>query len=135
MRYLLDTHIFLWQIENKQELSNYISEEFENYSNQFYLSYLSLCEISLKDKEGKLKLSIPFEELVANITKVYGVKMLPFTLQHAIEHRRLIPHNDHRDPFDHIIISQAISDKLTLISADRKFPYYCSQGLNLLENN
>jgi PIN domain nuclease of toxin-antitoxin system len=135
MKYLLDTHILLWQVEDSNALNYSIKKEFEDYSNHFYVSYISLFEIFIKNREGKLKLSIAFDDLINNLSKEYGVKILPFTLKHVVEHRNLVPHPDHNDPFDHIIISQSIADSFTLISADRKFPFYRSQGLRLLEND
>ncbi|GAB6012152.1 type II toxin-antitoxin system VapC family toxin [Viscerimonas tarda] len=62
----------------------------------------------------------------------YEIK--PLTIEHLTEYARLSPAYGHKDPNDHIIIAQAISDKIPLISSDTKFKHYTSQGLNFIFN-
>jgi PIN domain nuclease of toxin-antitoxin system len=135
MRYLLDTHIFLWYVEQNSELNSNVKDELDNYSNQIYLSIESLREIAIKACEGKIKLRIPFEKIIDDIKAYEYLKLLDIKPEHILTLYNLTVSENYRDPFDHIIISQAISERLVLISADGKFPFYRKQGLILLENN
>jgi PIN domain nuclease of toxin-antitoxin system len=67
--------------------------------------------------------------------KQYGIHLLTLEKNHIIEYFQLTLKPGHGDPFDHMIISQAIASKFTLISADRNFSFYRKQGLLLLEND
>jgi PIN domain nuclease of toxin-antitoxin system len=135
MKYLIDTHILLWIEDDRAELSEYVKGELENYSNSFFISMYSFQEIALKLHIKKLKLQVSLIELMDKTQKDYGIKIIPVEKHHIIEYSRLTIKPDHNDPFDHMIISQAIADKYTLISSDHNFSFYCKQGLSLLENN
>jgi PIN domain nuclease of toxin-antitoxin system len=135
MKYLLDTHIYLWYVEQNSELNCNIKDELDSYSNKIYLSIESLREIAIKAREGKIKLKIPFEKIVYDIETIGYINLMDIKSVHLLTLYNLTISEDHRDPFDHIIISQAISERLVLISADGKFPFYRAQGLTLLENN
>jgi PIN domain nuclease of toxin-antitoxin system len=82
---------------------------------------LSHWEIAIKVNLGKLRLDIAFEDLRKQVT-LNGFELLPFTFEHTVELTNLDLH--HRDPFDRIIICQALVEKLTLISKDGNFGKY-----------
>lgn len=118
MRILLDTHIFLWAINDDQKLSakarSLISKAVETY-----VSSASIWEAAIKIKLGKLEVQI--EELVASITKSRFLE-LPITTTHAAVICNLP--NIHRDPFDRMLIAQAISEPLRLVTADKMLAAY-----------
>jgi PIN domain nuclease of toxin-antitoxin system len=134
MKYLLDTHIFIWYLEGNPRLSAKIQKILFDESNEFYLSTKSIEEMAIKYRDGKLLLPNDFFSVITKIRRKYGIKLLQVTIDHYITLANLVYPSNHKDPFDHIIISQAIADNLILISADGNFPYYRSQSLNLVEN-
>ena len=115
MDYLIDTHIFLWYIEENTNISQAIVAEIKNLENTILISKGSLWEIVIKSSSGKLHLKQSIKELENFILKN------KFTLL-DIEYSHLQALNDlpliHRDPFDRLIISQAIAEDITLISDD-----------------
>lgn len=131
-RYLLDTHIFIWNIYNRDLLSRQLRDELDDYNNKLYLSRMSLVEIAIKNRIGKLDLGEDIKKFVSSIER-FGITILEIDNQHIVTLNQLRCLKNHNDPFDHIIISQAITDRLCLISADGKMPYYEKQGLDLLQ--
>ena len=87
-----------------------------------HLSIVSLWEITLKTSLGKLELAIPLEQIVINFILPSGMEILPIHLPHLWILQTLPFH--HRDPFDRLLISQAKSETLTLVSEDRMFEQY-----------
>ena len=133
-RYLLDTHILIWHVYNQKKLSRQIVDEFEDYNNRLFLSRVSLMEIAIKNRDGKLQLEDDFETILQMIDKHWGIEILNIENRHLITLSKLDYPEAHKDPFDHLLISQAITDKICLISADKKMKYYTTQGLELFEN-
>jgi PIN domain nuclease of toxin-antitoxin system len=91
------------------------------------VSAATLWEIGIKDSLGKLSLPEPFEELFPAQLDTSNILILPILVPHLHEHRKLPFH--HNDPFDRLVIAQAISESMTLVSCDGEFPIY---GVNLL---
>lgn len=112
MRYLLDTHIFLWWVQGERKLSPAIKSRILHAS-EVYISSASIWEITIKIMLNKLDANV--QELV-NAVAESGFLELPITILHTTTLASL-PHI-HRDPFDRILISQAISEPLTLLTAD-----------------
>ena len=121
MEYLLDTHTFLWFINGDEQISQKAKDAITNPDAIKYISIISFWEIAIKLNLGKLKLDLPFEDLRKQVT-LNGFDLLPLTFEHTIELTSLDLH--HRDPFDRIIISQALAENLTLISKDGNFEKY-----------
>jgi PIN domain nuclease of toxin-antitoxin system len=120
---LLDTHAILWLLADDKRAKKRWIDIVENRSNTIYLSIASLWEIAIKSSTGKLKLHVPFADLILqNHIEQRGVILLPITPAHVIEVERLPYH--HRDPFDRLIIAQAIVEGLPVISTDPKFDLY-----------
>ncbi|MFA6401387.1 MAG: type II toxin-antitoxin system VapC family toxin [Salinivirgaceae bacterium] len=124
MRYLLDTHAFLWFIAGSNDLSQNAKSIIINPDNEKYVSIASFWEISIKLKVDKIELDIPFKEL-KNQAKINGFKILPIVFDDT--QRLLTLDLHHRDPFDRIIISQAIKHKMSIITKDPEFKKYTSK--------
>ena len=76
------------------------------------------------------------QDMLISIENDYGIRILPTNLSHVMTYARmrLNTAQDHKDPYDHMIIAHAMTERLTLISSDSRFPYYRRQGLKLVEN-
>ncbi len=133
MRYLLDTHIIIWFLAGNDELDSNIYDIIAFHSN-IYISIVSLQEIAIKARDGGLQLKISFKEFCETIKEKTTIKFLPVTEKHLIVLNSLTTAPGHNDPFDHLIISQAVAEKMQLLSADNKFAFYREQKLDLLEN-
>jgi len=133
MKLLIDTHILIWMIEKPSELSPQTKELIEDYSNTIYVSVESLREIVIKQRTGEIAIKTSFAEF-CKLVKQYAVKVVNTEINHILTFERLLVPANHKDPFDHIIISTAITGKFTLISSDRKFLPYTKQGLNIFLN-
>jgi PIN domain nuclease of toxin-antitoxin system len=112
MRLLLDTHIFLWCVKNDRRLSKIVRSKILQ-ATEVYISSASIWEATMKIKLKKLDADI--EKLVEAIDES-GFLELPITARHAIAVNHLP--DIHRDPFDRILIAQAISEPLTFLTAD-----------------
>jgi len=126
MKILLDTHTFLWFLCGASELSKQARTLIENPKYEKYVSIASFWEIAIKNSLEKLTLDIPFTELKNEAIK-NGFQILPITFEDTLQLITLPFH--HRDPFDRIIISQAMGNGLTLVSCDKNFSPY---NVNLL---
>ncbi|WP_028298938.1 type II toxin-antitoxin system VapC family toxin [Olivibacter sitiensis] len=121
MSYLLDTHAFLWFINGDKQLSGKARALIENPIHDRYISTATFWEMAIKLNLGKLQLDISFRELYLEIEK-NGFNLLPITIAHTESLISLELY--HRDPFDRMLISQAMVDKLTIITADSNFEKY-----------
>lgn len=121
MEYLLDTHTFLWFINGDTQLSKKAREAIVDPDAIKYISIASFWEIAIKVNLGKLSLDMPYVDLRQQVTD-NGFEILPITFSHTTELISLDLH--HRDPFDRIIIAQAIIERLVLISKDGNFEKY-----------
>lgn len=118
---LIDTHAFLWFINGSEELSGKAKSFIENPQNTTFISIASFWEIAIKNSLGKLKLDMPFRELKLLVAN-NGIEILPLTFEHT---NKLISLNfHHKDPFDRLIIAQALTEKLSIISKDKNFVHY-----------
>ena len=118
MRYLLDSHTLLWALDQEQELSETARQEIASPHNVVFVSIASLWELSLKETIGKLKLPERFyRRLVEG-----GYELLPIALSHIETSTRLPLH--HRDPFDRMLVAQAQTEQLTLMTRDAALLQY-----------
>jgi len=122
MRLLLDTHTFLWFISGDNQLSNKARELISNPENEILLSVASLWEIVIKVGLGKLRLAGPFEDIVPQQIELNSFETIGIELSHLRELIGLPQH--HRDPFDRLIIAQAIAEGAPLIATDEEFIGY-----------
>ena len=121
MQFLIDTHVFLWFVSNAKELSQTARTFIEDGNNTIFLSIASLWEISIKTALKKLSIKGTYESVIDDVTD-NSIQILPITFAHTVEQNRQPFH--HRDPFDRIIISQAIVENMNFISADTIFDDY-----------
>lgn len=121
MQFLIDTHVFLWFVSNSKELSKTARTLIEDGNNTTFLSIASLWEISIKTALGKLSIKGTYASVIDDVTD-NSIQILPVNFAHTVEQNRLPFH--HRDPFDRIIISQAIVENIDFISADAIFDDY-----------
>lgn len=121
MRYLVDTHILIWYGENNPVLHPSTLDILNNPSNQLLVSHASLWEIAIKVSLDKLKLSVPLDQMEAELVR-NGFALLPFEFSHY-NTLAILPFH-HNDPFDRMIIAQAISEQLEVVSYDEKFKLY-----------
>ena len=131
MNYLLDTHTFLWGIFDDEKLSVNAKEAMRTLENDIYVSTITYWEIALKYATGKLELEgIVPDELPQQARRI-DIQTLTISEEEASTFYKL-PKMHHKDPFDRLIIWQAISRSMTLISKDRNMPDYQKFGLQLL---
>jgi PIN domain nuclease of toxin-antitoxin system len=121
MEYLLDTHSFLWFINGDEQLSEKAKIAIQDPDATKYVSIVSFWEIAIKISLGKIKLDMAYQDLQQHVSG-NGFEILPITFEHTIELTNLDFH--HRDPFDKIIIAQALIEKFVLISKDSNFDKY-----------
>lgn len=127
MRLLLDTQSFLWFIEGSASLSLIARSLIEDADNQPLLSMASLWEMAIKLSIGKLSLGQPFEMLIPEQMRLNGIELLPIEMVHVVAVAKLSFH--HRDPFDRLLIAQAMAERIPIGSGDSVFDPY---GVRLL---
>jgi PIN domain nuclease of toxin-antitoxin system len=126
MRLLLDTHTFLWFIDDNPRLSSTAKSLLES-DNDLLLSTASLWEIALKLSIGKLSLPRPFEPFVRQQLSVNAIDILQIDTAHLSVVATLPFH--HRDPFDRLLVAQAMVEQLPIVSADEAFNAYSIERL------
>ena len=125
MRYLLDTHTLLWFIAEDEELSDRAHQLILDSNSEIFLSIASLWEISIKVNIGKLALDTSFNQLFPDELDSHGIEILDITIDSLIRLTTLPLH--HRDPFDRLIIAQALVENPPIIGVDGNFDTY---GIN-----
>jgi len=116
MKFLLDTHCFLWAISNSSLLSKKVINYLENQENEIFLSSASVWEIFIKFKLGKLDLKKDPENLILEEMQLGSYKSLEIKMNHIFPMSKLP--QLHKDPFDRILICQAISEGLAILTND-----------------
>jgi PIN domain nuclease of toxin-antitoxin system len=119
MRLLLDTHTFLWFVENNPMLSSTALAHIQDGSNEIYLSIASVWEIAIKISIGKLEVVQPLEQFLANQMMLNRISPLNITMEHAALVATLPMH--HRDPFDRLLVTQAMVEQTPIVSRDVAF--------------
>lgn len=122
MRILLDTHAFLWAAADAPQLSPKARALFTAADNELLLSVASVWEMAIKASLGKLRLELPLDRLVRGGLAQPGLRLQHIELDHALRVRRLPWH--HRDPFDRLLVAQALAEGVPLLSRDAAFDAY-----------
>ncbi len=122
MKLLLDTHTFIWSFSNTKKLSPSAARELQNPANEIFVSVASIWEMQIKIKLGKMIFNDTVENIIIEQQQINRIQILPVHLSHALYLENLPPH--HKDPFDRLLISQAIVENMTLVSADADFAKY-----------
>lgn len=130
MNLLLDTHAFLWFIDNDPRLSSYSTSLIEDDANSTWLSMASVWEMAIKINLGKLKPldpSIPFETAIRSQLSINGFHLLSVDISHTARTIGLPMH--HRDPFDRLLVAQALQESMAIVSMDTVLDGYGVQRL------
>ncbi|MCA2692008.1 MULTISPECIES: type II toxin-antitoxin system VapC family toxin [unclassified Microcystis] len=127
MNILLDSHTLIWFSQNSPQLSSSAIKILEDRNNLLFLSLVSVWEIQIKVQLGKLNLDISLSEIVKDQTKINDVQILPLKLSH-IWTLDTLPYY-HKDPFDRLLISQAITENLIILGVDPVFDSYPVQKI------
>jgi PIN domain nuclease of toxin-antitoxin system len=127
-KYLLDTHVLIWfQNNNVSNISLQVLDIIQNPANTIYISQISLFEITIKQKIGKLPL------FKATIEDIYfqaladGFTYLPISNKHLFKYNKIPLMEQHRDPFDRLLLATSLAENVTLISIDNNFNLYKDQ--------
>ena len=121
MALLLDTHVVIWLQSNSVKLPKNTLEILLSVE-VLFLSKVSIWEIAIKVKSGKLILDQSVEMFVETFIKSYRVKLLDISLPHIYQTQQLPLH--HRDPFDRLLIAQATVEQIPIVSSDEWFDQY-----------
>lgn len=117
MRLLLDTHVVLWWLTGKRDISAAAGEAIER-SEDLLFSVVSFAEIGIKASIGKLDVPDDLDQYV----RALGLRFLGLSARHGLGVAHLPNH--HRDPFDRLLIAQAVEERLTVVTADSRFSEY-----------
>ena len=130
MRILLDTCAFLWFIGDNPRISTAARTLIENRENEIFISKASLWEMALKHSKGLLPLKTSFRDAILNEIDSNDFRVLRIRRRHieynsTMAFTKVPPKNDeHKDPFDRMILAQAITEDLPIITDDDLFPLY-----------
>ena len=124
MRFLLDTHALLWALATPSKLPAVVRHAVQTAENDVYASLASAWEIAIKVALGRLDFHVQSME---SALAASGIQALGISLQHTARVAKLPPH--HHDPFDRMLVAQALCESMTLVSRDRELAKY---GVNLL---
>ena len=122
MKLLLDTQAFIWWSNDPEKLSARARAACEDISNILLLSVASVWEMQIKLQLGKLKLDVPLRTLVESQQQGNDVQILPVVNEHVFALENLPLH--HKDPFDRMLIAQANTEELLVVSKDENFKAY-----------
>ena len=118
MNYLLDTHIFLWWLDDNKRLSSRHKQIISSGTNRILLSVATLWEIEIKRAIGKLSIDKKFVSIYQSL----GFEELKIGSKHIEQLSNLEPH--HKDPFDRILIAQAKTENAVVLTVDKNFKNY-----------
>ena len=122
MKLLLDTHTLLWLVSDDPQLSKEGMQLLVNPENDLLLSPATYWELAIKISIGKYRLTDPLAEYINEAVRLYGLDVLPITPVHAEATVQLLYH--HKDPFDRMLIAQAIVEEVAIVSSDDAFDAY-----------
>ena len=122
MKLLLDTHTLLWFIAGSASLSAYARSLIEDTANEKFVGIVSIWETAIKVSIGKISLSAPFDILFPHQLQINGFELLPVKVEHISIVTTLPFH--HRNPFDRLLVAQALEENMTLVSVDEIFDDY-----------
>jgi PIN domain nuclease of toxin-antitoxin system len=122
MKYLLDTHVFIWLDNDPEKLSGKAAAICTDSNNTLLLSMASVWEMQIKVQLGKLRLPAPLAEIVHNQATSNRVALLPIELSHVLGLSSLPFH--HKDPFDRLLIAQAGVENAVLLTDDDQVVQY-----------
>jgi PIN domain nuclease of toxin-antitoxin system len=128
MKILLDTHLLIWVCEDSKKLSPKIKKIIIDGKNDIYFSTASIWEIAIKKSLGKIDVDL---ELLVNQLEEMNILELPIEIKHILKLEQL--GNHHKDPFDRIIITQALTEPLKLYTHDKCLVDYAPNLVTLVD--
>ncbi len=121
-RYLIDTQALLWIRAEAPQLPGRAKRAFRSEGNEIFLSIASVWEMAIKTSLGKLRIDGTLDDFVHTAVRDLGLALLAVKLDHVLETGKLPFH--HRDPFDRLLIAQALVEDLTVLGNDDRFDAY-----------
>ena len=132
MKYLIDTHILIWLAVSPDKISKKILEIIENPKNEIYLSTVNLWEIAIKLAIKKLDLqNLEIDDLVEMCNK-QNINFIELPISAIKKYKNLPVKENHKDPFDRILISLSIAENFIFLSSDEKISQYEKDGLKFI---
>ena len=132
MEYLIDTHVFIWALMDTKKIPKKTFEILEDENNTVYISSMSFWEIAIKAQSKKLELHGINVLQLPHIAKQLNFTILDPQTYDYVSISQIPLKENHHDPFDRMLIQQAIRNDLVLISKDEKFQQYEENGLQLM---
>ena len=133
MKYLLDTHALIWLLNEPKKLSKKTLKLIEDIKSEVHVSTISFWELSLKHSIGKLPIeNIELEEIAAILNDQLFISIIGLNEQESLSYYHLPYFGSHRDPFDRMLIWQAIKRDMALISSDVAAEQYRQCGLHVI---
>ena len=131
MKYLLDTHTFLWTVTQSKDLPEKVVQAIKNPNNEVFVSAITFWEISIKTRIKKLDLGgLPIEELIP-LAERMDFRLIDLTPEEANTYCDLAE-NTHNDPFDRMLVWQCIKRNMTIVSKDAELNKFKDHGLKVL---
>jgi len=122
MKIIVDTHAFLWLLTDDERLSKTAKKIFLDPENILFISAASLWEICIKTSLGKLSLKSGWLKIIQDEMRINAIQWLPIEMLHCAQLIKLPFH--HRDPFDRMLIAQAMAEDMQLMSRDSRLSDY-----------
>ncbi len=132
MKFLLDTHTFLWAVLNTEKLSKKVFDILEDTHNTIIVNTISFWELSIKEQLGKITFDNIDIRHFPNIATECGFEILSCGAYDFVTYKELPLMQNHKDPFDRMLIHSAIRGNLILLSKDSSFEQYLEYGLQLV---
>jgi PIN domain nuclease of toxin-antitoxin system len=127
VRVFIDTHVFIWYVQNSERLPRLVTALINDGRNDVLFSIASVWEMAIKQSTGKLNLGVPYASFIEEQMRLNNIELLPVRLNH-LEVVTSLPFH-HRDPFDRLLITQAMVEDIVLITADSVFSLYPVQRM------
>ena len=124
MRILLDTHTIYWYTTDDPQLSVMAQTVIQDGENEVLISPASYWEIAIKVSKGKWQMNQPFQDFLDACLNRYSFQILPIEPRHSVQVSRLSFPTAHRDPFDRLLIAQALVEQIPIVSVDAAFDHY-----------
>jgi PIN domain nuclease of toxin-antitoxin system len=122
VRLLLDTHTLFWSVEEPSKVSATAMAAMQDPANDLLLSAATIWELAIKVGQGKITLSMPYRQWMETAMADLDLEILPVTVEYAERQSVLPPH--HKDPFDRLMIAQALVDGIRIVSVDAVLDAY-----------
>jgi PIN domain nuclease of toxin-antitoxin system len=131
MRYLIDTHIFLWSLFSPEKITRHVAKIIKKSGNRIFVSTITFWEIALKFSLNKLEFAGIRPDELPDVANKMSFELLSLSAEDAASFYHL-SRITHKDPFARMLIWQAIREKMVLISKDSKIAAYKDHGLKIL---